>query len=196
MTVEQKNYKYLKFARPKDGLLEVVLSNPGKLNSVTADGHAELGRVWGDIDRDESVQVVLLRGDQARMVGLARLDEHPARLVAASGPPRDLRQELERALRGTEVGEVQRGIRQHDADQRHAGRVAGSSVRTLVSICSVPKPRSASSAPQPGQCVAGLRVKPQWWHAAIRCARCTVRLTLHDGQFSTCPHASHCVKRA
>ncbi len=63
MSVEQKNYKYLKLSRPKEGLLEVVLSNPGKLNSVTVDGHAELGRIWGDVDRDESVQVVLLRGD-------------------------------------------------------------------------------------------------------------------------------------
>ncbi len=63
MTVDQKNYKYLKLSRPKEGLLEVVLSNPGKLNSVTVDGHAELGRIWGDVDRDESVQVVLLRGE-------------------------------------------------------------------------------------------------------------------------------------
>jgi enoyl-CoA hydratase len=52
MTVDQSRYKYLKFARPKEGLLEVILSNPGKLNSVTVDGHAELGRIWGDVDRD------------------------------------------------------------------------------------------------------------------------------------------------
>lgn len=63
MTVDQKNYSYLKFARPKEGLLEVILSNPGKLNSVTKTGHSELARVWADIDRDEGVQVVLLRGD-------------------------------------------------------------------------------------------------------------------------------------
>jgi enoyl-CoA hydratase len=63
MMVDQSNYKYLKLARPKEGLLEVTLSAPGKLNAVTADGHAELGRIWGDVDRDESVQVVLLRGD-------------------------------------------------------------------------------------------------------------------------------------
>ena len=61
--VDQKNYKYLKIARPKPGLLEVILSNPGKLNSVTADGHAELAHIWQDIDRDDSVQVVLLRGE-------------------------------------------------------------------------------------------------------------------------------------
>lgn len=63
MLVDQKSYAYLRINRPRDGLLEVVLSNPGKLNSVTADGHRELGRIWGDIDRDESVQVVLLRGE-------------------------------------------------------------------------------------------------------------------------------------
>lgn len=63
MPVDQKNYEYLKFARPKPGLLEVILSNPGKLNSVTAKGHEELAHVWHDIDRDDSVQVVLLRGE-------------------------------------------------------------------------------------------------------------------------------------
>ena len=72
---------------------------------------------------------------------------------------------------------------------RRATRAAGSSVRTLASICSVPKPRSASSAPQPGQCVAGLRVKPQWWQAAMRCAGWTVMLTLKDGHFSAFPQA-------
>ena len=63
MTIDSSQYSYLKFARPKPGLLEVILSNPGKLNSVTAAGHGELARIWQDIDRDESVQVVLLRGD-------------------------------------------------------------------------------------------------------------------------------------
>lgn len=63
MPVDQTQYSYLKLARPKPGLLEVILSNPGKLNSVTAEGHAELARIWQDIDRDDSVQVVLLRGE-------------------------------------------------------------------------------------------------------------------------------------
>lgn len=63
MSVDYSRYTYLKFARPKPGLLEVIISNPGKLNSVTARGHQELAEIWRDIDRDESVQVVLLRGD-------------------------------------------------------------------------------------------------------------------------------------
>ena len=57
MQIDPKNYKYLKFARPKEGLLEVILSAPGKLNAVTVDGHAELARIWADIDRDESEHV-------------------------------------------------------------------------------------------------------------------------------------------
>ncbi len=63
MTADYNRYKYLKFARPKPGLLEVILSNPGKLNSVTREGHGELAEIWRDIDRDESVNVVLLRGE-------------------------------------------------------------------------------------------------------------------------------------
>jgi enoyl-CoA hydratase len=63
VTLDPSRYRYLKFARPKPGLLEIILSNPGKLNSVTADGHRELAYVWKDVDLDESVQVVLLRGE-------------------------------------------------------------------------------------------------------------------------------------
>ena len=63
MTLDPSRYSYLKIARPKPGLLEVTLSNPGKLNSVTVAGHRELAYIWHEIDRDESVQVVLLRGE-------------------------------------------------------------------------------------------------------------------------------------
>ena len=63
MHVDASRYAYLKLARPKPGLLEIILSNPGKLNSVTAQGHRELAYVWKDIDQDETVQVVLLRGE-------------------------------------------------------------------------------------------------------------------------------------
>jgi enoyl-CoA hydratase len=63
MSVDYSRYTYLKFKRPKPGLLEVILTNPGRLNSVTEKGHAELAEIWLDINRDESVSVVLLRGD-------------------------------------------------------------------------------------------------------------------------------------
>jgi enoyl-CoA hydratase len=60
---DYKHYKALKISSPKPRLLEVMISQPGKLNAVNQDGHRELAEVWRDIDRDESVDVVLLRGD-------------------------------------------------------------------------------------------------------------------------------------
>ena len=57
------HYKALKFARPQPRILEVILSKPGKLNALDADGHRELAEVWRDIDRDPDVSVAVLRGD-------------------------------------------------------------------------------------------------------------------------------------
>ena len=63
MTEMYAGYKALKFARPKPRVLEVILSNPGKLNALTDVGHRELADVWRDIDRDPETSVVLLRGE-------------------------------------------------------------------------------------------------------------------------------------
>ena len=63
MSLDPSAYKALKFNRPEKGILEVILSNPGKLNALNEDGHRELADVWRDIDRDEETNVVLLRGD-------------------------------------------------------------------------------------------------------------------------------------
>jgi enoyl-CoA hydratase len=56
-------YTVLKFERPAPGVLEVIMSNPGRLNSLTAAGHRELTYVWRDIDADPETECVLLRGD-------------------------------------------------------------------------------------------------------------------------------------
>jgi enoyl-CoA hydratase len=63
MTVDYSHYKALKINRPKPRLLEIVLSQPGKLNALDADGHRELAEIWRDVDKDLSVDVVLLRGE-------------------------------------------------------------------------------------------------------------------------------------
>ena len=63
MTDRYAAYKALKFARPRPRILEVILSKPGKLNALDADGHRELAEVWRDIDRDPDVSVALLRGE-------------------------------------------------------------------------------------------------------------------------------------
>ena len=63
MTEFYSHYTSLKFNRPADGILEVILSAPEKLNALDANGHRELAEVWRDIDRDPDTNVVLLRGD-------------------------------------------------------------------------------------------------------------------------------------
>lgn len=63
MSVDYSHYKALKINRPKPRLLEIVLSQPGKLNALDADGHRELAEIWRDVDKDLSVDVVLLRGE-------------------------------------------------------------------------------------------------------------------------------------
>jgi enoyl-CoA hydratase len=56
-------YKALKFGRPRPRLLEIILSRPGRLNALDADGHAELAEVWRDVDRDPETSVAVLRGE-------------------------------------------------------------------------------------------------------------------------------------
>jgi enoyl-CoA hydratase len=63
MRVAYDSYKVLKFNRPAPRILEVIISNPGKLNSLNRDGHRELADIWRDIDADPDISCVLLRGD-------------------------------------------------------------------------------------------------------------------------------------
>lgn len=52
----------LKFETPGPGILEIILENPGHLNSVDAGMHSELVRVWPQIDGDPEINAVLVRG--------------------------------------------------------------------------------------------------------------------------------------
>lgn len=56
------DYTALQFSEPGEGILELLLQKPETLNSVTATMHTELARVWRDIDQDDQVSVVLVRG--------------------------------------------------------------------------------------------------------------------------------------
>lgn len=53
----------LKFERPSPGVLEIVLSNPGKLNAVTARAHGELADVWPTVEADDATRAVIVRGE-------------------------------------------------------------------------------------------------------------------------------------
>lgn len=63
MRIDYDSYKVLKFNRPAPRILEVIISNPGKLNSLNRDGHREIADIWRDVDADPDISCVLLRGD-------------------------------------------------------------------------------------------------------------------------------------
>src|SRR5678815_2500311 len=57
-------YKELKIARVEPGILEIVMrAEPGKLSVTNARMHAELARIWLDVDRDPETRVAILRGE-------------------------------------------------------------------------------------------------------------------------------------
>src|SRR3954466_14581805 len=60
--MDYSQYKDLKAARPEAGIVEIVMGEEGKLAVATANAHAEMARIWLDIDRDPEVRVAILRG--------------------------------------------------------------------------------------------------------------------------------------
>ncbi|HYX64464.1 MAG TPA: enoyl-CoA hydratase/isomerase family protein [Burkholderiales bacterium] len=62
--MDYSEYKELKIRRVEPGILEIVMrAEEGKLSVTTARMHAEMARVWLDIDRDPDVRVAILRGE-------------------------------------------------------------------------------------------------------------------------------------
>src|SRR6266702_2782999 len=56
-------YRELKIRRLEPGVLEIVMGEEGgKLPVATARMHAELARIWLDVDRDPETRVAILRG--------------------------------------------------------------------------------------------------------------------------------------
>jgi enoyl-CoA hydratase len=55
-------YKDLQIRRLEPGILEIVMGEEGKLAVATARAHAEMARVWLDVDRDPETRVAILRG--------------------------------------------------------------------------------------------------------------------------------------
>src|SRR5215213_8465599 len=60
--MDTSSYKELKIRRLEPGILEIVMGEEGKLAVATANAHAEMARIWLDIDRDPEVRVAILRG--------------------------------------------------------------------------------------------------------------------------------------
>ena len=53
----------LQFSGPNDGVLEITISTPGKLNAVDAPKHLALADVWTAVDRDPDTRVVVVHGE-------------------------------------------------------------------------------------------------------------------------------------
>ena len=60
--MDYSDYRELKFRRVEPGILEIVMGEEGKLSFATARMHAEMAKVWLDVDRDPETRVAILRG--------------------------------------------------------------------------------------------------------------------------------------
>ena len=58
-----RNFASLQFQAPEAGILELVMSNKGRLNAATEAMHRDLALVWRAIDVDDAVRVVVVRGE-------------------------------------------------------------------------------------------------------------------------------------
>ncbi|WP_395105595.1 enoyl-CoA hydratase/isomerase family protein [Actinomadura sp. SCN-SB] len=57
------HYERLRIDWAAPGVLRVTLSAPGRLNAVDAVAHGELTAIWRDVDADDAVRAVLVRGE-------------------------------------------------------------------------------------------------------------------------------------
>ncbi len=60
-----RGFPSLKFLAPEPGILEIVISNEGRLNAASEAMHGDLALVWRTVDVDAEVRVVLIRGEGA-----------------------------------------------------------------------------------------------------------------------------------
>src|SRR5918996_5903268 len=61
--MDYSGYQELKIRRLEPGILELVMGEEGgKLSITNARMHAELARIWLDVDRDPQTRVAILRG--------------------------------------------------------------------------------------------------------------------------------------
>jgi enoyl-CoA hydratase len=107
----------LEFAAPGGAVLEVVIANAGRLNAATEAMHRDLALVWREIDADDAVRAVLVRGAGEHFSSggdfamIERMIEDEATLVRVWKEASDLVYNLINcskpvvsAIRGTAVG--------------------------------------------------------------------------------------------
>ena len=60
--MDYSSYKDLKVRLLEPGILEITMGEEGKLAVATENAHAEMARIWLDVDRDPQARVAILRG--------------------------------------------------------------------------------------------------------------------------------------
>jgi enoyl-CoA hydratase/carnithine racemase len=60
--MDYSGYQDLKTRVLEPGILEIVMGEEGKLAVATARAHAEMARIWLDVDRDPETRVAIVRG--------------------------------------------------------------------------------------------------------------------------------------
>ncbi|MBT8144031.1 MAG: enoyl-CoA hydratase/isomerase family protein [Gammaproteobacteria bacterium] len=63
LEVYREKFPSLGFSDLGDGILQIVLHKAERLNAADANMHRDLAYVWTDIDRDDDIRVVLVRGE-------------------------------------------------------------------------------------------------------------------------------------
>ena len=62
MTDRYAEFASLEFERPDDGILEIIMNTPGRLNAAGPDMHRDLANVWPAVDADPETRVAIIRG--------------------------------------------------------------------------------------------------------------------------------------
>jgi enoyl-CoA hydratase len=112
-----QDFPSLQFLAPEAGILELVMSNKGRLNAATEAMHRDLALVWRAIDDDDSVRVVIVRGEGSNFSSggdfdmIARMIDDEATLIRVWKEASDLVYNLINcskpvvsAIRGSAVG--------------------------------------------------------------------------------------------
>jgi len=61
--MDYSGYQELKVKQLEPGIIEIVMrAEEGKLSITNARMHAEMARIWLDVDRDPEARVAILRG--------------------------------------------------------------------------------------------------------------------------------------
>ena len=61
LAIYAREFPSLQFFASEAGILELVMSNKGRLNAATEAMHRDLALVWRAIDGDDAVRVVVVR---------------------------------------------------------------------------------------------------------------------------------------